>query len=102
MRRPRRPWRPRTRSQPPRITALRRAGPGRVEVELDGRKWRTVSDAIVARCALRVDLPLDRPLARSLARELRYERTLTMAVRSLRSRPLSERRLRERLRSGDV
>ena len=54
------------------------------------------------RCALRVDLPLDRPLARSLARELRRERALGAAVRSLRARPLSERRLRERLQSRGI
>jgi regulatory protein len=54
------------------------------------------------RCALRVDLPLDRPLARSLARELRRERALGTAVRSLRTRPLSERRLRERLQSRGI
>jgi regulatory protein len=49
-----------------------------------------------------VNLPLDRPLARSLARELRRERALGTAVRSLRARPLSERRLRERLRSRGI
>ena len=54
------------------------------------------------RCALRADLPLDRPLARSLARELRRERALGTAVRSLRARPLAERRLRERLRNRGV
>src|SRR5262245_26112992 len=102
MRRPRRPLRPRTRSQPPRITALRRAGPGQVEVVLDGRKWRTVSDSIVARCGLRADLPVDRPLARSLARQLRHERASPMAGRARRSRPLSEHRRRERLRSRGV
>jgi recombination protein RecA len=37
-RRPRRPSRPRTRSQPPRITALRRAGPGRVASSSTGRR----------------------------------------------------------------
>jgi SOS response regulatory protein OraA/RecX len=45
---------------------------------------------------------LDRPLARSLARELRQERALATAVRSLRARPLSERRLRERLQDRGV
>jgi regulatory protein len=61
-----------------------------------------VPDAVVVRCGLRVDLPLDRPLARSLARELRRERAVDAAVRSLRARPLSERRLRERLRSRGI
>jgi regulatory protein len=45
---------------------------------------------------------LDRPLARTLARELRNERALGTAVRSLRARPLSEQRLRERLQSRGV
>jgi len=54
------------------------------------------------RCGLHADLPLDRPLARSLARELRRERALGTAVRSLRTRPLSEHRLRERLRSRGI
>jgi len=45
---------------------------------------------------------LDRPLARSLARELRQEQALATAVRSLRARPLSERRLRERLQDRGV
>jgi regulatory protein len=45
---------------------------------------------------------LDRPLARALARELRNERALGTAVRSLRARPLSEQRLRERLQSRGV
>jgi SOS response regulatory protein OraA/RecX len=54
------------------------------------------------RCALHLGVVLDRPLARSLARELRRERALGTAVRSLRARPLSERRLRERLQSRGV
>lgn len=45
---------------------------------------------------------VDRPLARSLARELRRERALGAAVRSLRARPMSERRLRARLQSRGV
>jgi regulatory protein len=47
-------------------------------------------------------MPLDRAVARSLARELRLERALGAAVRTLRGRPVSERRLRERLRSRGV
>lgn len=57
---------------------------------------------VVARCGLRTDLPLDRTLARSLARELRQQRALGTAVRTLRARPVSERRLRERLRSHGI
>jgi regulatory protein len=47
-------------------------------------------------------MPLDRAVARSLARELRLERALGTAVRTLRARPVSERRLRERLRNRGV
>jgi regulatory protein len=73
-----------------------------VAVELDGKAWRTVPDGVVVRCSLSADAVLDRPLARSLARELRSERALGTAVRSLRARPISEQRLRERLRSRGV
>ena len=47
-------------------------------------------------------MPLDRTLARSLARELRHERALGAAVSALRARPVSERRLRERLHGRGV
>jgi SOS response regulatory protein OraA/RecX len=73
-----------------------------VDVELDGKRWRTIADAVVVRCELRAGLDLDRPLARLLARELRRERALGTAVRALRSRPLSEQRVRDRLRSRGV
>lgn len=95
---PRRSSRPRTGS-PPRITALRRARLGFVHVELDGEPWRTVPDAAVVRSGLQVGLELDRALVRTLAGELRRARALDAATRALRSRPLSEQRLRERLRS---
>src|SRR5213592_317507 len=101
-RRPRRPSRPRTRSPPPRVTRLRRAGPGRVAVELDGRPWRTVPDDVVVRSGLRAGVELDRPLARELARELRRAKALGTATRALRARPLSEERLRQRLRARGV
>jgi SOS response regulatory protein OraA/RecX len=70
-----------------------------VRVELDGEPWRTLPDAAVVRSGLRVGLELDRALARTLAGELRRARALDTATRTLRSRPLSEQRLRERLRS---
>ena len=47
-------------------------------------------------------MPLDRTAARALARELRRERALGTALRTLRARPVSERRLRERLRGHGV
>jgi SOS response regulatory protein OraA/RecX len=61
-----------------------------------------VPEDVVVRCALSEGTALDRPLARSLARELRRERALGTAIRSLRARPLSEQRLRERLQSRGV
>jgi SOS response regulatory protein OraA/RecX len=73
-----------------------------VAVEVDGEAWRTVPEGVVVRCSLSAGIELDRPLARSLARELRRERALGTAVRSLRARPMSERRLRERLQSRGV
>ncbi len=71
-------------------------------LELDGEAWRTVPEGTVVRCSLSAGVVLDRPLARSLARELRRERALGTAVRSLRARPMSEQRLRERLQSRGV
>jgi SOS response regulatory protein OraA/RecX len=58
-----------------------------------------VPDDVVVRCGLRAGLALDRPRARELGRELRRARALGTAARALRARPLSERRLREHLRS---
>ncbi len=88
--------------QPSRITALRRARPGHVAVELDGQPWRTMTDDVVVRCGLRAGLELDRPLARELARELRRTKALGAAARALRARPLSEERLRGRLRARGI
>ena len=68
-------------------------------VELNGEAWRTVPVGVVVRCSLSAGVVLDRPLVWSLARELRRERALGTAVRSLRARPMSEQRLRERLQS---
>jgi len=73
-----------------------------VAVEVDGEQWRTVPEGVVVRCSLSAGIDLDRSLARSLARELRRERALGTAVRSLRARPMSEQRLRERLESRGV
>jgi SOS response regulatory protein OraA/RecX len=56
-----------------------------------------VPDDVVVRCGLHSGLEIDRPLARSLARELRKASALATAERALRSRPLSEERLRRRL-----
>ena len=59
-------------------------------------------DDVVVRSGLRAGVELDRPLARELARELRRAKALGTATRALRARPLSEERLRQRLRARGV
>jgi SOS response regulatory protein OraA/RecX len=79
------------------VTALRERPRDRVEVQLDGRSWRTLPADAVVRTGLVVGRALDRETARALARELRRSRTLSDAVRALRHRDVSRRRLDERL-----
>ena len=81
----------------PVITALRERPRGRVEVELDGVPWRLVPAEAVVRSGLSVGRTLDREAARALGRELRRAEALGVAVRALRHRDLSRRRLDERL-----
>jgi regulatory protein len=78
----------------PRVTALRPARPGRVLVELDGERWRTVSLEVAARSGLEVGLELDRPRLRTLRRELRRGDALAAGVRALARRDRSEQELR--------
>jgi SOS response regulatory protein OraA/RecX len=73
-----------------------------VLVELDGEPWRTVPEEAVIRVGLTPGLELDRPLVRALARELRRARAVGIALRALRHRDLSERRLDERLARAGV
>jgi regulatory protein len=68
-----------------------------VEIELDGRPWRLVPADAVVRAGLFVGRALDRDAARSLGRELRRSEALTDAVRVLRHRDVSRRKLDERL-----
>jgi SOS response regulatory protein OraA/RecX len=81
----------------PVVTALRERPRGRVEVELDGVPWRLVPAEAVVRTGLSVGRALDREAARTLGRELRRLEALGVAVRALRHRDLSRRRLEERL-----
>lgn len=86
----------------PVVTALRErrptpGGQGRVAIELDGRPWRLVPADAVVRAGLAVGRALDREAARALGRELRRSRALADAVRVLRHRDVSRRRLDERL-----
>lgn len=83
----------------PAVTRLRTAGTGRVEVEVDGERWRTFPEEVVIRAGLARGLELERPFLRILRRELRRHRALAAAKRLL-ARPLSERRLDERMRRG--
>ena len=80
------------------MTALRARGAGRVAVELDGEHWRTLPAEVAVRVGLASGIELQRPVLRALRRELRRHRALTTATRALRARPLSARRLDERLR----
>jgi SOS response regulatory protein OraA/RecX len=82
-----------------RITALRRERPGRVALEVDGRRWRVVPDDVVVRCGLVTGVELERSLLRELRRELRRAEALAAATRALARRDLSRRRLDERLRA---
>jgi regulatory protein len=78
----------------PRVTALRPARPGRVLVELDGERWRTISVEVAARSGLAVGLELDRERLRTLRRELRRSAAHDAGVRALTSRDRSEQSLR--------
>ena len=81
----------------PVVTALRERPRGRVEIELDGALWRLVPTDAVVRAGLVVGRTLDREAARTLGRELRRADALAVALRALRHRDLSRRRIEERL-----
>jgi SOS response regulatory protein OraA/RecX len=80
------------------VTRLRATGSGRVEVDVDGVRWRTFPEEVVVRAGLASGLSLERPVLRVLRRELRRHQALAAATRALRSRQLTERLLDERLR----
>jgi regulatory protein len=84
------------------LTGLRRAGPGRVALEVDGRPWRTVPDEVVVRAGLAKGLPLDRPVLRRLRSELRRARARTVAARAVGRRELTVRELEGRLERAGV
>ena len=81
-----------------RVTGLRATRPGRVAVEVDGVRWRTLPLEVIAQVGVAAGVELDRPRLREIRRGLRRHRALGTATRALRVRPLSERRLDERLR----
>jgi regulatory protein len=84
------------------LTALRRARPGRVELELDGTPWRTVPDEVVVRCGLHAGLVLDRARLGALRTELQRAEAMAVAARALARAPLSRRRLSETLHRRGV
>jgi regulatory protein len=86
----------------PRVTALRRARPGQVAVDLDGTAWRTLPAEVVLAARLAVGDELDRSRARAVRRELRRHEALAASARALRHRDLSTRRLEQRLEQRAV
>ena len=86
----------------PTLTAVRRARAGRVELEVDGRRWRVVPDEVVLRCGLAAGVELDRPLLRTLRRELQRAEALGLAARTVARRDVSSTRLRQRLLARGV
>jgi SOS response regulatory protein OraA/RecX len=84
------------------VTGLRETRGGRVVVELDGVRWRSLPVEVVARMQLATGEDLDRPRLRELARELRRTRAVGSALRAVGHRELSSQRLRERLQRRGI
>jgi SOS response regulatory protein OraA/RecX len=84
------------------LTALRRAGEGKVALEVDGRPWRVVPDAVVLRAGLAAGVELDRTRLRQIRAELSRARALATAGRALAHRDFSSRRLEQRLERARV
>jgi regulatory protein len=86
----------------PRVTALRSERRGRIAVELDGERWRTVPEDVAAKAGLVVGRELDRPALRELRRALRRYEALASATKLLRYRDASVQRLAQRLEAAAV
>jgi regulatory protein len=84
------------------VSGLRELRGGRVAVELDGARWRTLPLDVVARVRLTVGEELDRPRLRELARELRRARAVDAALRAVARREQSAAELDSRLRRRGV
>jgi SOS response regulatory protein OraA/RecX len=89
-------------SSRPTLTRLRRARPGRIALEVDGRAWRVVPDEVVVRCGLAPGVELDRPLLRRFRAELLRAEALETAARALARRDLARRGVEERLRGRGI
>jgi regulatory protein len=81
----------------PVVTGLRELRGGRVAVELDGARWRTLPADVVVRTRLGVGEVLERPRLRELARELRSARAVDTALRAVSRREQSSAELDRRL-----
>jgi regulatory protein len=79
------------------VSALRELRGGKVAVELDGARWRTLPADVVVRVRLRVGEELERPRLRELAREIRRARAADTALRAVARRELSAAALDRRL-----
>ena len=86
----------------PRVTALRPERRGRIAVELDGERWRTVPVDVAATAGLVVGRELDRSTLRELRRALRRFEALAAATKTLRHRDASAKRLAQRLEAASV
>src|SRR6266516_6902781 len=84
------------------VTALRAPKPGRVAVELDGARWRTLPLEVVVRAGLRTGEELDRPRLRLLRRELRRHEAIAAATGALRHRDHSAQSLEQKLEQRGV
>ena len=82
----------------PVVTGLRELGGGRVAVELDGARWRTLPLEVVVRVGLGAGEDLQRPRLRELARELRRARAVETALRAVARREQSSAEIERRLR----
>jgi regulatory protein len=86
----------------PRVTALRPARPGRVLVELDGERWRTIPLDVAAQSGLALGLELDRERLRTLRRELRRSEAVAAGARVLARRDHSEQAVRDALERNGI
>lgn len=84
------------------VTGLRERSGGRVAVEVDGARWRTLPADAVVRAELLVGTELDRARLRLLRRELKRSEALGVAVRALRRRDYSAGALDARLERAGV
>lgn len=81
----------------PVVSALRELRGGKVAVEVDGARWRTLPAEVVVRTRLRVGEELERPRLRELGRELRRARAVDTALRAVARREQSAAELDRRL-----